>query len=619
MRDWRSWYLLVFLTPLVVNPFGLGPYEIPKQVYLMLFVVFASLYFVVSKLKILKFSISAPLIFVLLWGLSIFISSVFGISPYESFWGSTERMQGAWTWTLYLAHFLICLYLFKDEFFKKSFLGLTVVVGVVLSIYAILQQLGVDPLNISDINEASGRSFATAGQPNLLGQLLIFPIFVLIVFFWKEKLWKKKVFFFISLMVVFTGLFSTLNRASILAVGLSAVMLVFYKSSKKLSPKLVVPGIFFLLAVAFILFEVGGGRSLYSRISLLKPAPNLVIENPFIGTGPETTYKSYQAVLDKNLYSGENLFDIPDRVHNEPMQILLDQGIFGFALYAILLWFLLKLFWKGRLKNDYQIMAFFSILAYIISVQFSFSLSAQMIFLSGMWALMVADVKLGGRQFFRISNKFSIALVKFFVLAVCFFYVRSGFSIIYADVLFARGLENYFSQNGLSEQYFEAAAKFNPNSRYYLYHGTNLSLGELEDATLLNDFLQKNLSRLKTITGDGYHYDLAAANYYANKRDFAKADRHFSLASTKAPNWPFVWQQWGDYLFEREDYERAIEKYEKLLGLVPAYWEWKDDDKVRLFKKNNSSVLMALHRLVKAYRESDMNDKAEALSLKISK
>lgn len=612
IRSWKFWYLSVLaVLPLVVNPLGSFPYEIPKQVFLILGVAFALLYFVFSATGKITFPYNKNVfLFAGFWLLSIIVSTVFSVVPGESFWGSTERMQGLYTWILYLMHFFICLQILEEEKWRKVFFNLVAGAGLILSVYAILQHFGVDPLGISDINEASGRSFATIGQPNFLGQYLIFPFFIVFVKIFEAVGWKKSGTVSLSLAIITFGLWTTLNRASILGIVIVLLLFCFHKFRKKFSIKKILAGVIIILTAIALLISAGDLRSISSRMSLIKPVIPLIQDHWLIGTGPETLYRTYQKVLSKDIYLTENLYDIPDRIHNETLQILLDQGVFGLVLYLILIGFLVKEFWRE------QSAAFFAIIAYLISVQFSFSISAHMTNLLAMLAIFL----LTSAQFHEkhINGHLAGRALKVGAFAVCIFYLNSGLSIMVADIYFDKAVGNYFSDDINSINSFDAAIKLNPHSRYYLYNAANLLSAKEPNIAKEKGYLNK----LGALTNYGYHYDLAMANYYSQVNDAKKMEDSYAKAARKAPNWPFVWQQWGMKEFEAERYEQAIEKYEKLIELAPPYWKWSvelddrsfaDREKYRLFKKNNDLFYIALHQLAAAYEKTGQGIKAQGI------
>lgn len=620
--DWRFWYLTIFISPLIVNPSGLFPYEIPKQVFLILMIIFVVLYFVISGRNInINFNKNV-FYFVGLWLLSLIISTLFGVAPLESFWGSTERMQGLFTWILYLIHFFVCLQIFNQENFKRIFFNLVICVGIILSIYAILQYFKIDPLNISDINDASGRSFATIGQPSLLGQWLIFPFIILFIKIFETGGWEKRGAFISLLSIIGLALFTTLNRASILGIILSLVLFFIHKFKQKISIKISITGVIILFFIVFSLISLGGLRSINSRLNLVKPIVPLIENHWLIGTGPETMYQTYQQVLSKDIYLTENLYDIPDRIHNETVQVLLDQGFIGLFLYLFVIWFLIKMFFKKETFTFAENVSYFSIIAYFISVQFSFSVSSHVLILFAMFAVFLCSKLKFFKKIIKIRSFLMIATFKVIILSVSVFYLYNGLAILKSDILFQKGLDSYFDMDGDSIKFFDSALKLNNHSRYYLYHASNLLSVKEQGNPQLDERLKKYLADLGKLTNYSYHYDLAMAKYYDRKNDPKQKEVYFLNASQKAPNWPLVYQQWGMDLFENENYQDAIKKYEKLMDLAPPYWTWsgklddlnfEDKEKYRLFKKNHELFYMAMRQLASSYKKAGETVEAEKI------
>ncbi len=622
--QWEFFYLLtISLVALIVNPWGVGPYEIPKQLFLILGIVFIILYFIVSLNKKISFVFNKYVfLFVLFWLLSLIISTFFGVAPLESFWGSTERMQGLFTWILYLASFFICLQIFQQEKLKSVFFNLVILVGSILSVYAILQYFKIDPLNISDINEASGRSFATIGQPNLLGQWLIFPFIILFIKIFGVEYSGKRGLFIPLLGIVGLALFTTLNRASILGIILSLVLFFVHKFRRKISVKILITGVVTLFFVIFSLISLGGLRSVNSRFNLIKPLAPLIENHWLIGTGPETMYQTYQQVLSKDIYLTENLYNIPDRIHNETIQVLLDQGLIGLFLYLFVIWFLIKMFFKKETFTFAENVSCFSIIAYFISVQFSFSVSSHVLILLAMFAVFLCSKLKFTEKTIKIRGFLMAAILKIILLSGAIFYLYNGLSVLKADILFQKGLDNYFAMNNDSIKFFDSALNLNNHSRYYLYHVSNLLTVKEPGNPELDKKLEGYLTDLGQLTNYSYHYDLAMAKYYDRKKDSQQKEIYFLNASEKAPNWPFVWQRWGMDLFENENYPEAIKKYEKLMDLAPPYWTWsgklenlsfEDKERYRLFKKNHELFYIAIRQLASSYKKVGKISEAEKI------
>lgn len=285
---WEWLYFSIFLIPLVVDPAGLMPYEIPKQAWMILVI---TIFLLVTVSNIWRESVS--IVFnkkivaaAVLCGIVGALSLIFSITPQESFWGSFERMQGVVTFFFYGLHFFICLQLLQKQDARKFLMGEILVIGLVLSAHAILQKFQIDPLKLGDLNEVSGRSVATIGQPNLLGQLLIFPFFIAL--FYAQKYWKKhKIFLPIAFVMVSAGLFTTWNRGAFVAIGLTILILGFdHVRQKKIGTKLLsVLMAVTVVSVGIFFFLKSDLRSADSRMILWRDSIPLISKNLLVEIG----------------------------------------------------------------------------------------------------------------------------------------------------------------------------------------------------------------------------------------------------------------------------------------------------------------------------------------------
>ncbi|MCX6734710.1 MAG: O-antigen ligase family protein [Candidatus Peregrinibacteria bacterium] len=477
-------------------------------------------------------------------------------------------------------------------------------------------------MGISNIDEASGRSFATLGQPNFLGQWLIFPFIALFVKIFNEQKWRDRNIFIFLIVVTGAALATTLNRASIIGISLSLILFLIYKFKSKISAKtFIAGGILLAISIALVIFS-GGLRSVNSRLTLIKPVIPLAQEHMLIGAGPETMYQTYQKVLSKDIYITENLYDIPDRIHNETLQVLLDQGLIGLVLYLFLIGCLLILFFKKENFSYEENSSYFSLIAYFISMQFSFSISAHVTILMAALAVLLSNKLKFAQKIIDLKNIFLQISLKILLLIFCIFYLYNGLAILMADVYFSKGIDSYFSQNDESVNYFDSSIKTNPHSRYYLYNASNLLAAKAVGDKSVDLKIEGYLEKLGQVTNYGYNYYLASAGYYSRIKDFKKENESFQKASEQAPNWPFVWQEWGMNLFEEGNYVEAIGKYEKLMSLAPVYWKWseglenrsfEDKEKYRLFRKNNNLFYMSMNQLSAAYAKTGAIDKSNNL------
>jgi tetratricopeptide (TPR) repeat protein len=102
------------------------------------------------------------------------LSSVFSIVPSLSWWGLYKRAQGTFSFFSYLVLFLIVITELRRPVQLKRLQFILILTSIPVAAYAILQQIGLDPLPVSRM--FYGRSSGTMGNPIFLGGYLVMII-----------------------------------------------------------------------------------------------------------------------------------------------------------------------------------------------------------------------------------------------------------------------------------------------------------------------------------------------------------------------------------------------------------------------------------------------------------
>ncbi len=622
--QWRYFYFGVFLVPFVVNPFAAQPYEIPKISWIMMF---AALYMIIAAIALIsgkiKISFNKNLFIVIgLWIFAFALSTLLSVSPVESFWGSFERMQGTLSMLYFLIHFLICLKLLKHEKEQNIFLWLIILVGSALSVHAILQWSQIAPDIFGSVEAGSGRGYATIGQPNLLGQWLIAPLFAsLILFMNAGKNIKKRIIGLLPFLLILAGIAATLNRATFGGIIIAAGLYFIYE--RRISRSKTIILFASLIAIGLIAVAVFGGnmRSANTRMLLWENTVPLIMQNPIAGSGPETFYQTFQTVLPKEIYLYETLYNIPDRVHNETLQVAHDLGVTGFVLYLINIIFIGWVYFSKKAVSAPSKIALFSLIAITISLQFSFSSASNLILNLALWAVLLNTTL----RFKPLRFRANIP-ARIFTVAVCaafaVFSFNHAYSLNRADSMMAEGINAFFGDYQKSANIFDDMLKTAPHYRHL--HYSVIHFLSMKQKLAENDDVQKKvrtyLDELKVITNGGFHYHQAEAKAAVALNDYQTAALHFEMASAQAPNFPLIYQNWGDANFENQDFEAAITAYDKLLNFAPAYWAapnenatFADTEKHRIFKKTHSLFYMAMGKLAFCYDIGGQKEKSLAL------
>lgn len=622
--NYKYLYFTVFLIPLVFNPFVIKVYEIPKQSWMMVFIGIFLLAGVIVALAAGKWemNINKWLYAVVgLWLLSYALSTIFAVAPIEAFWGDYEKMSGFLTNFYYILHFLICLRIFTGQKEQDIFINMAVILGCVLSLHAFLQWLRIDPFQFGNIDEFSGRSYATIGQPSLFGQWLIAPLFAAgFRITTSEK--KRKNAYIIAAILIGGGLLLSLNRASILAITITLGLILLYKHKMSAGKKIAVLSAAVAIGIILVILFGGPLRSFHTRINLWESSLPLVTNNLIIGSGPESFYQTIQTVLTKDIYLTETMYTTPGNVHLEALQVMLDRGLLGLLLYLTGIIFLGWVFFKEKATTPNAKIALFTLIASIISLQFSFAEISQIIYMLALWAILLLSVI----KFKPVKSQIHISIrLTVFILIACFsgFSFYHSYSICGSNQLLTAGVEQFFKDSDQSFNLLEEAARKSPNYAYLHYTAVHfLATDEIKKFPEKVSLLQENVKKLGEITDQSFKYHISSAKLNLATANHQASYKAYQKAAQKAPNNPVIYQEWGNAAYAKKDYAQAIQPYEKLMNSAPYFWkpptptQTNDPDyteKHRIFKKTHELFYDSMINLVGAYGATYDYEKAEEL------
>ena len=374
-------YLIIaaLFTPFLINIYTYFPFIISKAtafrliVELML-VVWA---FWLIKKKESRLYLSPLAKAVLIFGVIMLISALFGADFYYSFFSGNERMEGL----LGLSHFFLFFLIIATTFNYleiERILKIQIGVGVLYSFVAILAYSGIGKIT-SQLT--SGRLAGYTGNPSYFAVYLLFNAFLALYFYFRQYVFDKKLFNW--WLIVFLGqsflIFATLTRGSMMGYLISVVLIflgiVFSKigSEEKIDflipmKKIAIVSLVSILVLSVFTFSakniefVKNNRILsrFTSISLTDPTAISRIasantafqswkEKPLFGWGIENYEAAYSKHFDKRVLEflpGDFYFD---RAHNKPMEVLATTGIFGFLSYLSI--FGIALYFLNRLRK----------------------------------------------------------------------------------------------------------------------------------------------------------------------------------------------------------------------------------------------------------------------------
>ncbi|MDD3434491.1 MAG: O-antigen ligase family protein [Candidatus Pacebacteria bacterium] len=311
---------------------------------------------------------------VIIYGIVILLSALFGIDAFFSFFSGNERLEGVFGIWHFILFFLILSTTFSSEEIKKL-LKYQVYIGLFYSLVSPIKNLGL----ANQFNLGTRLSGLT-GNPSYFAAYLIFNAFLSLYFFFEEcqnsSNNKKNLFFLLSFCLESALVFMSGVRGAMIGYGgglliiLSGILLfnnkeLLIKKLKRLSLGILCAGVIFLVLIfsfrqsPFIKNHFVLGRlasisindpTARSRLYSIGTAWRAFLEKPLLGWGPE----NYQAAYIKH-FNPEVIRYLPtdfyfDRAHNKIMEVLTTTGLIGLISYLSI--FILSIGFCLRLLRD---------------------------------------------------------------------------------------------------------------------------------------------------------------------------------------------------------------------------------------------------------------------------
>jgi O-antigen ligase len=354
--------ILALLTPFFIDTQSYFPFIIGKAtvfrliVGLMLLIwslwIFGNHSFEKKLISFKNLLIKAVVIF----GVIAFLSAIFGVNFYYSFFSSNERMEGVLGIWYFISFFFIIAttfdYLEIEKIFKTQ-----VFISLFYSFISLLYFFGVTQIFIK---VTSDRLLGYTGNPSYLATYLLFNAFLALYFYFRQYNFDKKIFnwwlapFFIQSFLMFMTLTRGAMIGYLASIILIALAIIFLSKDKiiLLFKKL---SIVFLISVIVLSVFTFAGRntnfvknnsvlSRFASISLTDPtaksrifsagtAWKSFLQKPLFGWGQENYEAAYVTNFNPEVmrYLPEDFYF--DRAHNKPMEVLATNGIFGFLSY----------------------------------------------------------------------------------------------------------------------------------------------------------------------------------------------------------------------------------------------------------------------------------------------
>jgi O-antigen ligase len=299
---------------------------------------------------------------VLFFGLCA-IAALLSVAPKRSIYGVMFRYEGLITQLGYAMCFFAASFSLLTKKRRTDFFRVLVLVTVLVSVYGMVQYLGLDPAPRDDKRFDiwwQYQSFASLANPHYFADFLLLTItaFGLLVLGCNESLTKNAAVF----GSVFLSFVSSIVRAGYFAAVVCGVvaMIIARKMGCLMWKRVVLLVVIILVAFSFveiygrlkryyytplsklgIMARADGGteeQSLTGRSMVWAVALEAVFEHPLFGWGQETFFLQDKEIKGRIALSGQTVLPaVFDRAENQYLQVAYDCGIPAAIVYIVLI------------------------------------------------------------------------------------------------------------------------------------------------------------------------------------------------------------------------------------------------------------------------------------------
>lgn len=370
---------VLLFTPLVVSGSTLFPTMIPKVVVmcslvtLLLGCYLCLLFADWSRYRPRWSWVTAG---VLLFFVSMAISTWAGVDPYHSFWDEYDRMEGLFIAGHYVVLYFVLSAVLKNRSDWERALQIFMISGMVASLVGLIQVS--NPMFL--FNNGEDRVASTIGNPIYFGGYTVFLLFVSCFVWWgaKNKLWQ--VLALLSAVLALAGLIFSGSRGSLagLAAGLF-VLLVGYSCWGEGRGRRLAMGILGVFVACSVLGFVFRSSSVVTSLPVLKRLSSTTVASvtnsarwvtwqiawrgfkarPVLGWGPSNFNFAFNADFDPKLFQFGYTETRFDNAHNIILNILAEQGVVGilayFSIYIGACIVVVRAFRQKRIERRYAV------------------------------------------------------------------------------------------------------------------------------------------------------------------------------------------------------------------------------------------------------------------------
>ncbi len=527
--------------------------------------------------------------------LVLILTSITGISSWQSFWGTSDRSLGVFSILHILTAYFIFLAALQGENLRRRMI-----------LFAILIGLGAAILGVFEYFRTGGsRVMGLFGNPILFANYLLFPLFLVLIFFNRKVFWKRFIFLAIFITILFSFFFAQSRGAlaGAIAGGIFAMAIIVWNSpNKRMSVFLKIAGIISVaIILIFILAKSGNhtARSLMGRFTQisLKDASSdqrfrlsvvafkAAEERPIFGWGPENFDYAFDRNYDPVLLKYGVSETWVDRSHNTYLDMLVMNGILGFASYILIFIAAFITLYRSvikKIRNEYEAgMLGALIIAYGVANFFAFdSLPSFIYFMFILASISAPSLKYEDKHIEIKTGVSYIVLASGILVALIsiIFTLRNARAAFH--LLRFEALPPAAASQSLAEM--NQVIKINPplirDFRLRFANAAFEDAGAMpkeEAKVILASAISEMEKNVRAAPAD-FSYRFALGNLFLERgmlfdaEDYARAEKVYGEAALYAPQRQSLYFQLGSINFLQKDFREAIKILDKAVSFDPS-------------------------------------------------
>ncbi len=596
-----------------ISPFHFGKVIVFRSIIEILFVFYLILIWKnKSYLPSRNLIFWAFLLFTLVFGITTLTSS----QPYESFWGTLERMGGFWSFLHFFVYYIILTSVIRTRKEWLRLLDIAIFVGILSAIYGFGQKTDIK-FFIGSGNRA--RIFGTLGNAALFGGYELMITFLSLTLFLRTDISRnKRLYYFAGLAVAGASTLMTAVRGSILGLALGLVVFAFlsawkYRSAQAKKMLIVLVAAMAILVAGVLLFR---GSDFIKKSGYLtritdfsfksytvqtrfwaweaglkgwRETPNNII----LGWGPENFNIPFSRNFNPNFFTGMGAETFFDRAHSMFVESLVTMGIIGLAAYVLIFFASLKTLWHklrqtANADAPYFIGMISLLVAYIVHNAFFFDTSANFLLFFTVLGF-ISFLSYGSPEISSsgkgISKKQELSFAVLLILTAVLIY-KTNIIPAKANYATTRAIVSGWQgdyRGGVDK--FKESLSYNTFGSYEYRHRyaefvfENYSKLTAQDILDVIKEVEKNASRSQL----DYlpHLYLARLYILLGKDDPNSEYNDLALAQANkalelSPKFVRAYYETGQAYANKKEYDKAIEEFKKAIALNPdvgaSYW-----------------------------------------------